>query len=116
MIAGSVRSLLRATVGLVFWITTSAASATDFDAAPNVSPGGDALHHPSAVPPGETTSLREGTHTGTFLSDLTGTPLDPIVVQLANEGVTSGCGSGACCPNDANTRGPMAAFSSGLFR
>lgn len=37
-------------------------------------------------------------------------PFTPWIEELANEGVTAGCGNGNYCPNAANTRGQMAAF------
>ena len=46
-----------------------------------------------------------------LFSDLALTsPFTPWVEELANEGVTAGCGNGKYCPNTADTRGQMAAF------
>ena len=37
-------------------------------------------------------------------------PFTPWIEELANEGVTAGCGNGDYCPNRPNTRGQIAAF------
>jgi hypothetical protein len=37
-------------------------------------------------------------------------PFTPWIEQLANEGITSGCGNGNYCPNQPNTRGQMSVF------
>ena len=42
-------------------------------------------------------------------------PFAPWVNELANRGVTSGCGGGAYCPTAIVTRGQMAVFLSGTF-
>jgi hypothetical protein len=70
----------------------SRASATDFYAAPNGSPTGTgslsnpwdlrtALNQPASVHPGDTIWLRGGTYSGTYTSQLTGTPSAPIIVR-----------------------------------
>ena len=47
---------------------------------------------------------------GLFADLVLTNPFTPWIEELANEGVTAGCGNGDFCPNAANTRGQMAAF------
>jgi hypothetical protein len=42
-------------------------------------------------------------------------PFAAWIEQLADEGITSGCGGGNYCPADANTRGQMAVFLTKTF-
>ena len=37
------------------------------------------------------------------------------IEELANEGITGGCGGGDYCPNNPNTRGQMAVFLTKIF-
>ena len=64
----------------------------DWFVAPSGSPTGNgtkdnpwdietALRHPAAVQPGDNIWLRGGTYSGVFLSELTGTAAQPIVVR-----------------------------------
>ena len=48
--------------------------------------------------------------TGVFHDIPISDPFTPWIEQLAEEGVTAGCGNGNFCPNSPNTRGQMAAF------
>lgn len=48
--------------------------------------------------------------TGIFGDLVITDPFTPWIEELFIEGVTAGCGSGNYCPNNANTRGQMAAF------
>jgi hypothetical protein len=64
-------------------------------------------HGASFNPPGATGSVFCDVTTGTFLAKW--------MEELKTEGVTSGCGTGACgkpnyCPGNTVTRGEMAAF------
>jgi hypothetical protein len=55
--------------------------------------------------------------TGTVFTDVpcTGGIFDPWIEDLAGRGVTGGCGSGAYCPGNPNTRGQMAVFLTKTF-
>jgi len=50
--------------------------------------------------------------TGLLFTDVpcTGGAFDPWIEDLANRGITGGCGGGNYCPDAANTRGQMAVF------
>ena len=48
--------------------------------------------------------------TGVFSDVLIASPFAPWIEQLAEEGITAGCGGGKYCPNNPNTRGQMAVF------
>ncbi|MET0620207.1 MAG: S-layer homology domain-containing protein, partial [Thermoanaerobaculia bacterium] len=51
------------------------------------------------------------TATGTLFFDVPASnPFAPWIEQLANEGITGGCGSGNYCPSNAVTRSQMAVF------
>jgi hypothetical protein len=60
-----------------------------------------AKHAPGYVPPPPA-----GLFDDLSMSD----PFTKWIEELANEGVTSGCGNGDFCPHAVNTRGQMAAF------
>ena len=55
--------------------------------------------------------------TGTVFTDVpcTGGIFDPWIEDLAGRGVTGGCGNGAYCPGNPNTRGQMAVFLTKTF-
>ncbi|MCZ2121226.1 MAG: S-layer homology domain-containing protein, partial [Anaerolineales bacterium] len=54
--------------------------------------------------------------TGTMFTDApTSHPFTAWIEQLANEGVTSGCGGGNFCPNNPVTRAQMAVFIQRVF-
>ena len=50
--------------------------------------------------------------TGTVFTDVpcTGGPFDPWIEDLADRGITAGCGGGLYCPGGAVTRAQMAVF------
>jgi hypothetical protein len=50
--------------------------------------------------------------TGAIFDDVpcTGGPFDPWIEELADLGITGGCGGGNYCPNNTVTRGQMAVF------
>ncbi len=56
--------------------------------------------------------------TGTVFTDVpcTGGPFDPWIEDLADRGITGGCGGGAYCPGASNTRGQMAVFLTKTFQ
>ena len=55
--------------------------------------------------------------TGTVFTDVpcTGGIFDPWIEDLANKGITGGCGGGDYCPNNPNSRGQMAVFLTKAF-
>ncbi len=48
--------------------------------------------------------------TGVFPDVPCASPFAPWIEQLAEEGITGGCGNGNYCPGNPNTRGQMAVF------
>jgi hypothetical protein len=60
------------------------------------------VHGPAFVPPPATGTLFNDVPAGSFAAD--------FIEQLANDGLTSGCGFGAYCPDSSVTRQQMAVF------
>src|SRR5262249_37815713 len=54
--------------------------------------------------------------TGMFVDVPCASPFAVWIEQLADEGITSGCGGAFYCPSQASTRGQMAAFITKTFR
>ena len=65
-----------------------------------------------AVPGEDATTLESSppAATGVFTDVPLGSFADAWIEQLAAEGITSGCGAGIYCPDDAVTRDQMAVF------
>jgi len=61
-----------------------------------------AEHGADYVPPPASGTLFDDVHVGDFAAD--------FIEQLANEGITAGCGGGDFCPGGAVTRAQLAVF------